>query len=85
MRYVLATCFACAIGTPAAFATPGALVTRGNLAMPGLTSEAALVRKADRVPNTAKHGPQRAGNKSSQVRRDRGLGGIHPLVGSGDY
>jgi hypothetical protein len=84
MRYILASCFACAISTPAS-ATPGALITREDLTTPGLTSKAALVRKADNVAKTAKHKPERATNKSSQVPRHPGLGGIHPLVGSGDY
>jgi hypothetical protein len=34
MRYILATCFACAIGTPAALAAPGASISR-DLATPG--------------------------------------------------
>jgi hypothetical protein len=84
MRYILATCFACAIGT-SALATPGALMTRVDLAPPGFTSEAALVKKADTVAKTVKHGSQRARKRGSQVPRDPGLGGIHPLVGSGDY
>jgi hypothetical protein len=84
MRYILATCFACASGT-SALAAPGGLMTRGDSAWPGLTSEAALVKKVDRVAKTLKRGSQGARNKGSQVPRDRVLGGIHPLVGSGDY
>jgi len=83
MRYILATCFACAIGTPAALAAPGASISR-DLATPGVTSEAALVQKHT-VAKPAKHKSQRAINKSPQVPRDRSLGGIHPLVGRGDY
>lgn len=84
MRYILATCFACATGM-SALAAPSGLMTRGDLGTTGFTSEAATVKKVDTVAKTLKHGPQRARNKGSQVPRDRGLGGIHPLVGSGDY
>ena len=62
MRYILATCFACAIGTPAALAAPGASISR-DLATPGVTSEAALVQKHT-VAKPAKHKSQRAINKS---------------------
>jgi hypothetical protein len=68
MRYILAICFVCAIGTPAALATPG------------LSSEA-----ADTVVKPAKHKLEPARHKRSRVPRNRSIGGIHPLVGSGDY
>jgi hypothetical protein len=73
MRYILAACFVCAIDTP------------GALAMPGINSEAALVGKADSVVKPAKHKPEPARHKRSRVSRNRSHGGIHPLVGSGDY
>ena len=73
MRYILATCFICAIGTPAVSA------------MPETSSRAALVGKADTVVEPVRHKLVSARHKRSRVPRNRSLGGIHPLVGSGDY
>jgi hypothetical protein len=72
MRYILAISLVCAIGMPEAFATPA------------ITSGATLVGKAGLVkPIKQKLQPTR--RKTSRVSHKRSLGGIHPLVGSGDY
>jgi hypothetical protein len=73
MRYVLAICLLCAIGTPAAFATPQ------------ISSGTALRGKADTAVEPVKQKLQRLKHKRSPSRRSHSLGGIHPLVGSGDY
>jgi hypothetical protein len=73
MRYVLAICLVCLIGTPAAFATPQ------------ISSGTALMGKADTAVESVKHKLERLKHKRSPSRRSHGLGGIHPLVGSGDY
>jgi hypothetical protein len=52
----------------------------GALATPGISSEA-----ADTVVKPVKHKLEPARQKRSRVPRNRSLGGIHPLVGSGDY
>jgi hypothetical protein len=68
MRFILAICFVCMIGAPAALAASGSSSERaGSMAKP------------------LKHKVESARHKVSRVPRDRGLGGIHPLVGSGDY
>jgi hypothetical protein len=73
MRYILAICIVCAIGMPEAIATPG------------ISSGAAVMGKAGTVVEFVKHKLAPTKHKRSGVRRNRGLGGIHPLVGSGDY
>jgi len=73
MRYILAICFVCTIGAP------------GARAMPWIGSDAAFVRNADAVVKLAKHKRQPVRQRQSRTSRSRNLGGIHPLVGSGDY
>jgi hypothetical protein len=48
-------------------------------ATPRIISGAALMRKADSAVEPVKQ------KRSRYHRRSRSLGGIHPLVGSGDY
>ena len=73
MRYILAAYLVCAIGMPAAFATPA--MSSGTVMMVKLNSAAEPV----------KHKVGAVKHKASRYRRSRSLGGIHPLVGSGDY
>jgi hypothetical protein len=69
MRYVLATCLVCLIGTPAAFATPQ------------ISSGTMLIRKPETAVEPAKQKVESGCDEMANVC----LGGIHPLVGSGDY
>jgi hypothetical protein len=86
MRYMLATCFVCTIGAPGALAVPAGLVTPlGAIVTPVASSAAASGRKADAAVKPIKHKLEPARHKTSRVPRNRSLGGIHPLVGSGDY
>lgn len=71
MRYLFVICV-CAIAMPAA------------LAAPRHTSQAAS-GKQDSTVQSVKHKLRSANHKSSRSRYNRSLGGIHPLVGSGDY
>lgn len=75
MRYVLAAMLICAVGVPAASALPTA----------GLRP--VLTKKADSFIQAAKHDRQPAKRQPSKrsSRNSGGAGGIHPLVGSGDY
>jgi hypothetical protein len=73
MRHVLAICLVCLIGTPAAFATPQ------------ISSGTMLMGKPKTGVEPAKQKVERLKRKRSPSRRSHGLGGIHPLVGSGDY
>jgi hypothetical protein len=70
MRYVLAAIFVCSIGMPAASALP--LVSHNSVS----------VSKADPIMQVAKRNRPHSHRHN---RDNRGLGGIHPLVGSGDY
>jgi hypothetical protein len=72
MRYVVAICLVCAIGMPSAFAAPG------------ISTGPASMGKADTAMELVKHKPGPVKHKTSRYR-SRGLGGIHPLVGSGGY
>jgi hypothetical protein len=69
MRYILAAIFVCAIGLPEASA------------LPTVGPKALSLSKADVVEQVAKRGKASAHRQS----RGGGSGGIHPLVGSGDY
>lgn len=75
MRYVLAAMFIFAVGVPAASALPTASL------------RPVLTMKADGFVQTAKHDRQPAKRQTSKRsgRKSGGAGGIHPLVGSGDY
>lgn len=70
MRYVLSAILAFALGMPAASALPVVSVA------------SATISKAGPVVQVAKRSRQHASRKS---RSGGGSGGIHPLVGSGDY
>jgi hypothetical protein len=69
MRYVLVAIFVCAVGMPAASALP--TVSPNSLSL----------SKAEPIAQTAK----RARPRPHRQSRGTGAGGIHPLVGSGDY
>lgn len=69
MRYVLAVILVCAAGMPAASALPNA----------GPNPVSVSASKADSIAPVAKR------SKPRPSRHSRGGGGIHPLVGSGDY
>jgi len=69
MRYVLAVIFICALGAPAASA------------MPAPSPDRVAASKADFLTQASKRSRPRVHRQS---RGGRG-GGIHPLVGSGDY
>ena len=71
MRYVLAIAFACAIGVPAAFAMPAAFAVTSPSSLSKSTSTVQMVKHTN--PRNVR-----------QSRRNN-TGGIHPLVGSGDY
>ncbi|WP_296714581.1 hypothetical protein [Rhodoblastus sp.] len=70
MRYVLAVILACAVGVPAAHA------------FPTFSPNAVSLSKTDPIAQTA---TKRGHARVSRRGRSRSLGGIHPLVGSGDY
>jgi hypothetical protein len=70
MRYVLAVMLACAVGAPAANAFPAFSPNSLSLSKAGSIAQTATKRSHARV---------------SRRGRGRSLGGIHPLVGSGDY
>jgi hypothetical protein len=69
MRYVLVAIFVCAVGMPAASAFP--TVSPASLSL----------SKAEPVAQPVKRARPHARRQS----RGAGAGGIHPLVGSGDY
>ena len=69
MRYVLVAIFVCAVGMPAASALP--TVSPNSLSL----------SKAGPVAQPIKRARPHARRQS----RAAGAGGIHPLVGSGDY
>jgi len=69
MRYVLVAIFVCGVGVPAASALP--TVSPNSLSL----------SKAEPIAHVAKRAHPRAHRQS----RGSGAGGIHPLVGSGDY
>jgi hypothetical protein len=71
MRYVLLICV-CAIAMPEAFAAPR-------------PTSGATSGKQETGMRPAKHKLESARHKPSRSRQNRSLGGIHPLVGSGDY
>ncbi len=71
MRYVLVAIFVCAVGVPAASALPR--VSPNSLSL----SKAELV--AQPVKRARPHARRQSRGASG------GAGGIHPLVGSGDY
>lgn len=71
MRYLLAAMIACAAATPAS-----ALPAVGPLA-PSVMTTAPM--QTAQIVQVAKRG------RPSAVRHRHRLGGIHPLVGSGDY
>ena len=70
MRYVLVAIFVCAVGMPAASALP--TVSPNSLSL----------LKADPI---AQASSKRARTHARRQSRGAGAGGIHPLVGSGDY
>jgi hypothetical protein len=70
MRYVLVAIFVCAVGAPAASALPAVSPDSLSLSKTGAIEQAA-----------AKKARPRAHRQS----RGSSAGGIHPLVGSGDY
>jgi hypothetical protein len=72
MRYVHAAILILAIGAPAASALPSSVGSAG-------------VSKAEGVVLVAKRGKTQAKGKGGKSRAASGAGGIHPLVGSGDY
>ena len=73
MRTVLAAILILAIGTPAASALPSSVSSAG-------------LSEAEGVVLVAKRGKtQQAKGKGGKSRGASGAGGIHPLVGSGDY
>lgn len=69
MRYVLAVIFVCTLGMPAASA------------MPAPSPDRVSASKADFLTQASKRSRPRVQRQS----RGGGAGGIHPLVGSGDY
>jgi hypothetical protein len=71
MRYVLAAIFVCAVGMPAASALP--MVSPYSLSVLKGTPIVQVVRR--NRPHSHRH----------SHRHSRSGGGIHPLVGSGDY
>lgn len=78
MRYVLAAIFVCSIGMPAVSALPTA------------SSHPVSMSKADpQVQAARRNRPSqqhsRSGGAARHHRSRSGDGGIHPLVGSGDY
>jgi hypothetical protein len=78
MRYVLAAVFICAVGMPAASA------------LPKVSPNTVSVSKADPLVQVVRrnrphsHGHSRT-EDGIRHRHSRSGGGIHPLVGSGDY
>jgi hypothetical protein len=80
MRYVLAMIIACALGVPAASALPAA------------SPKSVAASQADQIAQVAKRGARQQQsqrqNRSGAGGSNSGggnTGGIHPLVGSGDY
>jgi hypothetical protein len=71
MRYVLAAIFVCAVGMPAASALP--TVSPNSLSVSKGNPIVQVVRR--NRPHSHRH----------SHRHRRSGGGIHPLVGSGDY
>jgi hypothetical protein len=71
MRYVLAAIFVCAVGMPAASALP--TVSPNSLSVLKGNPMVQVVRR--NRPHSHRH----------SHRHSRSGGGIHPLVGSGDY
>jgi hypothetical protein len=69
MRYILAAIFVCVIVTPPASA------------LPTVSPKALFLSKMGVVEQVAKRGKAGANRQS----RSGGSGGIHPLVGSGEY
>ena len=73
MRYVLVAIFVCAVGMPAASALP--TVSPNSLSL----------SKAEPVAQSVKRARPHARRQSRGASASAGAGGIHPLVGSGDY
>jgi hypothetical protein len=73
MRYVLVAIFVCAVGMPAASALP--TVSPNSLSL----------SKAEPVAQPVKRARPHARRQSRGASAGAGAGGIHPLVGSGDY
>jgi hypothetical protein len=71
MRYLLAAVVVFAIGAPTA------------QALPSVASKAVSASRAEFISTVAKRAP--AKSHSSRRSRSSSTGGIHPLVGSGDY
>jgi hypothetical protein len=71
MRYILAVILACAVGAPAA------------CAFPAFSPHSLSLSKAGPIAQVGTKRSSRA--RVSRHSRSRSLGGIHPLVGSGDY
>jgi hypothetical protein len=69
MRYILAVILACAVGAPAAYAFPAFSHNSLSLSKAGSIAQVGTKRSS----------------RARVSRRSRSLGGIHPLVGSGDY
>ena len=72
MRYLLAAMIVCAVATPAS-------------ALPAVGPNGPSVMKAAPIVQTAPIVQVAKRSRTSAVRHRHGLGGIHPLVGSGDY
>ena len=71
MRYILAAIFVCAVGMPAASA------------LPAVSSNSLSVLKANPIVQVGKR--NRSSHRPHSHHHSRSDGGIHPLVGSGDY
>ena len=69
MRYVLVAIFVCAVGLPSASA------------LPAVGPDSLSVSKTELTAQPVK----RARPRPHRQSRASGAGGIHPLVGSGDY
>ena len=74
MRYMLIPVLVCAFGAPTAFALPP---TRPAATEASPPDQVLLVARKSPAPKPAK--------KHATKAKSKGLGGIHPLVGSGDY
>ena len=70
MRYILAAIFVCAVGMPAASA------------LPTVSPNSLSVSKANPITHVGKRNRSHRTHSQHHGRSD---GGIHPLVGSGDY
>jgi hypothetical protein len=72
MRYLLAAVVVFAIGAPTA------------QALPSVASKAVSASRAEFISPVAKRAPTKS-HSSRRSKSSSSTGGIHPLVGSGDY